>query len=366
MHRGTTFRFATLLAMLLPSLSADVFASKLEEGATGPVPVESSLEGALAKSATWEIPAIADVLAAFSDWTKDQPSQRVNDGRLQAFLDSSIDAIGSQQRLDAIVDGIALLRDDVRQMRDQLERPFDGVAVPEMDYRFDDPLESDFVSDHVGLFFGRWLAQHRFYDESLQRLRKVPETVLDPATLLFYRGLMEHQLLEKEACLATIKRLLENREQIPRRYATIGRLMLADMEPLKEDSLDEISRLMADAGRRTGLNRSGQRVIEQEKTVIEKLDKLIEEKENQQQQQQQQMQRSGGSGQAPQGNIRASQGGNSATGDVKKKRQEDGGQWGNLPPAQRAAALAEMSRDMPPHYRAVIEEYFKKLADDNR
>jgi hypothetical protein len=33
-----------------------------------------------------------------------------------------------------------------------------------------------------------------------------------------------------------------------------------------------------------------------------------------------------------------------------------------LPPSRRAAALAEMTRDLPPHYREVIEEYFRQLA----
>lgn len=51
------------------------------------------------------------------------------------------------------------------------------------------------------------------------------------------------------------------------------------------------------------------------------------------------------------------------SGNVRSKRQTDGGQWGNLEPAERDAALAEMSKDLPPHYRSVIEEYFRKLAD---
>ena len=102
---------------------------------------------------------------------------------------------------------------------------------------------------------------------------------------------------------------------------------------------------------------------DQEKEVIEKLDKLIEEMEKKQQQQKQQ-QAAMRSGQAPNGPIKTSQiAGGGASGEVKKKRLDEGGQWGDLPPAERAAALAEMSKDMPPHYRAVIEEYFRRLAD---
>jgi len=174
---------------------------------------------------------------------------------------------------------------------------------------------------------------------------------------------MEHQLLKKDRCLATVNQLLENVDSIPRRYAVVGQLMIADIEPMKVDTLDEVARLMSDVGRRTGLNRSGKRVRDQEKEVIEKLDKLIEDLEKKQQQQKQQ-QAASRSSQGPTQPLKTSQiAGGGASGEVKKKRLDEGGQWGDLPPAERAAALAEMSKEMPPHYRAVIEEYFRRLAD---
>ena len=36
--------------------------------------------------------------------------------------------------------------------------------------------------------------------------------------------------------------------------------------------------------------------------------------------------------------------------------------WGKLPERERAKAMLELTRDMPPRYREVIESYFKKLA----
>ena len=35
--------------------------------------------------------------------------------------------------------------------------------------------------------------------------------------------------------------------------------------------------------------------------------------------------------------------------------------WGNLPERERAKALADLTRDIPPHYREAIETYFKKI-----
>ena len=36
--------------------------------------------------------------------------------------------------------------------------------------------------------------------------------------------------------------------------------------------------------------------------------------------------------------------------------------WGNLPPAARQEALQSITKDLPSHYREVIEAYFKRLS----
>jgi hypothetical protein len=54
---------------------------------------------------------------------------------------------------------------------------------------------------------------------------------------------------------------------------------------------------------------------------------------------------------------------NSGPGKVDQKRLKGLAQeWGKLPEKERAAAMAELTRDMPPRYREVIEKYFKDLA----
>jgi hypothetical protein len=50
-------------------------------------------------------------------------------------------------------------------------------------------------------------------------------------------------------------------------------------------------------------------------------------------------------------------------GNVDAKRlTEYAKQWGKLPEKERAKAMAELTREMPPRYREVIESYFKKVA----
>ena len=44
-----------------------------------------------------------------------------------------------------------------------------------------------------------------------------------------------------------------------------------------------------------------------------------------------------------------------------RKLKEIADVWGKLPEKERAKAMTDMTRDMPPKYREVIEKYFKDL-----
>ncbi len=132
-------------------------------------------------------------------------------------------------------------------------------------------------------WLGRKLVRDRLYDEALPVIAEVnPTESVDPASVMFYRGACYHALLMKTEALADLRKLLENEEDCPVRFARTAQLMIADIKPLKEDSLDEISRLMTDVTRRLDLGRTGQTVTEQEQKVIDKLTKLIEKIEEQQ------------------------------------------------------------------------------------
>jgi hypothetical protein len=56
-------------------------------------------------------------------------------------------------------------------------------------------------------------------------------------------------------------------------------------------------------------------------------------------------------------------GGLSGPGNVDAKYLKNVAEgWGKLPEKERARAMQELTRDMPPKYREVIESYFRKLA----
>ena len=56
-------------------------------------------------------------------------------------------------------------------------------------------------------------------------------------------------------------------------------------------------------------------------------------------------------------------GGTSGPGRVdEKKLKELAEAWGKLPEKDRAKAMIELTKDLPPRYREIIEQYAKSLA----
>ncbi|MEL7498119.1 MAG: hypothetical protein AAFN77_10945 [Planctomycetota bacterium] len=321
----------------------------------------------LATSADWKPTTVDEIKSSIETWIASSNIDTDQAEMLRRQLQSNLELPPSARptNIDLVVSAIALVRPDVRAIADQLEQPRLSTVPPKFDRLLANPSESAFVKNHVRLLLGRWLSQNEFYDEALLELKQLDlDMVLDRKSLLFYRALVQHQLLEKDECIVSLELLLQHKDSLPSRYAVVSQMMLADVKPLQEDSLDQISRMMNDIRRRTGFNRSGKIVLREEQEVIDKLDKLIEQLEQQQQQQSQSQGPPSGGGSSP---MEDSQNTNEkGSGKVAKKELRDGGNWGNLPPAKRAAALAEMAKDMPPHYRAAIEEYFRKLAKEDQ
>ncbi|MEM7455509.1 MAG: hypothetical protein AAF456_14245 [Planctomycetota bacterium] len=315
------------------------------------------IEGELNRVASWTIPDQSTIESEIGLWLADTGVSEQIRSDVFATLERSIAT--NESRLDAVCMAVVIAQPELSSLIEQ-EKQRTRNRPPD----FADSINTDslhpFVRNHLILLAGRWYARNDLFDEANEYLNGLStEEIVDPASLLFYRAVSQHQLLHKEDCIESVSRLLENSDLLPRRFRVVGELIRADIQPLEDGSLDEISRMMADIGRRQSLYRSGTTVRNQEEAVIEKLDKLIEDIEAQRQQQQQ---TSSSQSSSPMQDSRNA--GGQGDGEVTGRSLEDGGQWGDLPPEQRAAALAEMSRDLPPHYRTVIEEYFRQLAKE--
>ncbi len=220
-----------------------------------------------------------------------------------------------------------------------------------------------FYLANVGLFYGRYLCQCAMYEEGLDVLDSVAAAdVVDPASLLFFRAVCQHQLLKKTEGLKTLEQLLKHTEGVPSRYSSLATLMQYDLEGLQDKTLDGISRKMLDVERRLKLGRAGQKVQKQEDEIVANLDELIKKIEQQQ--------GGGGGGGQDGGNNNQSNSpaqdshvkGATAPGNVDPKKFKNEGGWGALPDKARARAREQIARDFPAHYRQAVEEYTRKLA----
>jgi hypothetical protein len=236
-----------------------------------------------------------------------------------------------------------------------------GRKLPEFSWLADSETP-ELISHNMRLYLARWLVQQGYYDEAIAWTDGLTtEKVVAPEALLFYRAVAQHQLVQADKADASIGQLLEGQEKLPTRYQKLADLMRHDMEGLKDDSLDHISRRMEDVRRRLAQGRPGEPVQGVEKGVIDSLDKLIKKAEDQAQQQ---SQKAAGSAKTPPSKpMEDSQIAElKAPGKVEQRNIGRGTGWGNLNDKDREKAMQEIGREFPSHYREVIEEYFRRLA----
>ena len=333
-------------------------------------PVVAKNETGLRKQATWNWP------------DREQLQSRLPGAGGEASIPQDItrdwadaaDTLRGPQLLDAWLRIVAKVDAGLQPLADSLREGNDAAAARKSLTLFEQvaaTVPAD-VKANLQLALGRQLTQHELYDEAIDQLSALTtEQVVDPSSLLFYQAAAYHHVLRRDDCLAAIDRLLQREEELASRFAVLSKLMKADIEPMKADSLDEIARLMNDVQRRLDLQRSGKIVRGQEDQIVEKLDKKIDEMEQQlqQMQQMQQQAQSQQDKQQKQGNAQPMEdsriAGAHGPGDVDQKNLGNSGGWGNLPAAQRQEALQNITQDLPSHYRDVIEAYFKKLATES-
>lgn len=316
--------------------------------------------------ASWEYPSYDQVRVQMLEWIDAADLEDDVD-----FLARSLWPVGNLRArdggafLDRAVETFAETDPRAKKLLESCNVEYEGPLPPVADWLEDESL-AEIARSNLRLYYARWLAQHHLYDEVLLVLEDVePESVVDPAGLLFYRMVAYHQLVEPEKSRLTLVRLLEQEEQLPRRYLQVAQLLRHDLASLKDESLDHVARRMNDVRRRLDMGRAGKQVQVVEKGVVDSLDRIIKKLEQQQQQQQQQCNKPGGAPQSskPMQDSRLP----SMQAPMKVDQRDIGNQsgWGDLPAKEREKALQQIGREFPAHYRELIEQYFRELADES-
>lgn len=350
-------RLATMSVVLPVTIGLLAGSLLFEALASDTVAASRPSESELARAASWTIPTVDEVRSQTLDWViRTSPSDdatRARVGQIWERPDRGADII--QTTLDAI----AVVDPRVSAFRDAA-----GEGQPPV---FAGSEETAALPRNVvALWRGRELFRQARFDEALPVLADLDvASSIDPASLLFYRGCCQHWLLDREAALESFDQLLEREDDIPVRFAQLARLLRADIASVETDSLDHIARRIRDVRRRLDLGHAGPQTRKVQDGIIESLDKLIDKAEQQQQQ------AGGGGGGGGGGSGQGGQlqpmddsriAGGRGPGEVRKKDLGNADGWGNLPPHEREAALQQIGREYPPHYREAIEQYFKRLA----
>lgn len=319
----------------------------------------------VAFQASWEPRTYEQVREEVMGWVDDAPL--TEEIRLQArslWPAANLRAGDGSSLLERVAETFALANPAARELFEACNTEFAGPIPPDADWLADESLPK-VLRYNLRLYYARWLTHHQLYDEVLEALAEIaPSEVVDPAGLLFYRMIAHHQLVEPDESRLALEKLMEQEDRLPRRYLQVAQLLRRDLAGLKDESLDHVARRMNDVRRRLDIGRAGKQVQVVEKGVVDSLDRMIKKLE-QQQQQQQQISQPGGSNRSskPMPDSQLPSGGKPP---MKVDQRDIGNQsgWGDLPAKEREQALQQIGREYPAHYRELIEQYFRELADE--
>ena len=310
--------------------------------------------------ASWQAPEPSAVRELAMRWLAEQKADAAVVEKAKTLWPPEAESAEATQLLARLGVTFALVDPRARALVERCARPSGRPDREATAWLLDETVPP--VTPNLRLLYARWLLHGELFDEAHEYLAGLAtEDVVDPASLLFCQGVVAHQLLHREEGLKALDALLARSDEAPRRYLALARLMREELDGLKEDSLDHIARRMGDIRRRLDLGRAGPKVRKIEDGVIESLDKLIKKLEEQQKKSQCAGSNSIQSNSpAPDSRILGGRG----PGEVTQKKLGSKSGWGDLPPKQREAALQQIGREFPSHYRDVIEQYFRKLATE--
>ncbi len=328
-----------------------------------PVPIPLKKEPVAEQTQLYAAPSTVDLKSQLQNWVADQkvkdPAQLKT---IAGLLAKSEPPLSAEEKLDLALQVFSEVNPEVKQLVQTYQLSDKLPQLSSNPLLVNGQAETFYLSN-IRYYAARNLTQFRIIDPALELFNSIKaETLIDPAGYLFYKAVCEHHLLQKEACGKTLEQLLNNTEQVPERYTQVAVLMQADLAELKDESLDEISRKMSDVERRLELGNSGKKVQEVEDEIIASLDKLIQKMEDQSKSSSSTGAGAGKSDSPDSGSSESRVKGQTAPGEVDKKKLSNNGGWGQLPPKKQASAKNIINRNFPSHYRKAIEKYFKKLA----
>jgi hypothetical protein len=272
--------------------------------------------------------------------------------------------LSGEQVLDRIIESLAAADETISQTVASVRE-----GVTPMSLNLEGPRAEPFARSHIQLYLARALTQHRYYDEALALLEQLePQSVVDPASLFFYRATCRLKLLQMPAAADDLTLLLNSTLDVPQRFRVVAELMQQEVAQQAE-GLAAVADLMSDVHRRLDLQRADDPVQKREDEVIAAIDKLLQDMEQQQQQQQESQGQGGGNQNQPgeqgaeQSALRA---GPAVEGDADRKDLKENGNWGMLDQQAETKARELIRQQFPPNFLDAISRYTQKVAEQKK
>lgn len=286
-------------------------------------------------------------------------------GKDDAATRKQFDAIWADETR-AIVDrvGATLALGDADAARLlQNARDLEAVAPTELPALLLDAKRPGFFRANLALAYGKALAGRKIYEEALAALRLARASdVADPAAYHFHRALAEHGLGMRREASRSLEAVRNEIDNVPVRYQRVADVMEQEIQAWRERDLGDAARKMKSVGRRLDLARGGPTTQKMQREVVAILDEIIKQLERNRDPNDPPGPPTPPPPPGPPGPPGPTPVNPSGPGEVPEHLQRLFKQWGQLPPRERAQAMAILARDLPPEYREIIERYFKRLA----
>jgi hypothetical protein len=189
----------------------------------------------------------------------------------------------------------------------------------------------------------------------------------------FFKAVCYYATNDRENALGWLNRLKERPGCLVQRHQVLAWMMEEDLKRWRDGDLGDIERDMRTSGDRLRSGKADGRTMRVQQDVIEKLDRYIKEQEDKANgggggagdQKSQDLQKGGmqpGSGPGRPATDSRAQGGEGGKRELNEQRLAEATKnWGTLTPQERQKVIDQITRDYPPRYKPMIDEYFRSL-----
>lgn len=218
------------------------------------------------------------------------------------------------------------------------------------------------------------LSQQNCCADSNVILKTIDPNKVDSASYHFHKLFNEYRMNDREAALKTARYFDSAFYEMPLRYQHVAWMMIEELKQWQKEDLGDIARDMKHVQDRLGDAKGDQKTREIQDEIVRKLDKHIKEMEDQAkaQAEAQAKAQAQARGQQPAAGDPimpmpdSVPGGTSGPGKIDPKEyRSHAAEWGQMPEKERAKAMMRRVAEMPATHRKMIEDYYKKVAQES-